>query len=332
MRSSVGTMFTALQELAAAGDPNSTQFPYSTYSMSLELARRVGGFDAEWIGEDWHMGIKCYLLTMGLARVKPILLPICNFTPEDTTWWGTVIARWSQAKRHALGFSDIAYYFMMLPLMYAYASSRSSESRGKYILAFWGTAINGLRLVVRLINVHVIIGVITTYGVLEFTFRIGMEIFMHKERRISELWLRTGFWFQCMFIATIGFMLLVTSVFNLIYHFAKGRIEKEGSRPSVLFRSNFVHWMYTALCFIAFGPVYFAALAYAVWRAAVLVLVSDAFAYEVAPKMMLMGESPRTSSSEDSHQEISSEHQPSTTASSENDDGAVTEISQPCPP
>merc|ERR1712232_1409366 len=103
----VGTMFTSMQELSAMGDPNATQFPYSTYSLSLELVRRVGGFDAEWIAEDWHMGIKCYLLTLGNSRVVPILLPVCNTTPEDSTWTGTIYARWAQAKRHALGFSDI---------------------------------------------------------------------------------------------------------------------------------------------------------------------------------------------------------------------------------
>jgi len=281
----VGTMFTAMQEMANAGDPNSTQFPYSTYSLSLELVRRVGGFDPEWIAEDWHMGIKCYLLTLGHATIQPIMLPILNFTPEDTSWWGTLIARWSQAKRHALGFSDLAYYFMMLPLIFAYASSKSSESRMEYLWAFGSMALHGLRLVNRIISCHVIVGVITPYGILQFIFRIGMHCFMSPERHAEDLWYRTSFWFSCILIGTVSAMFLVTSLFNVTYHLSKGRIEEEQPGPSVIFRHNLIHWAYTAFCFLVFGPLYFCGLSYAVCRAALMLLVSPTFEYEVAKKI-----------------------------------------------
>merc|ERR1719487_2234128 len=109
--------------MASTGDPHAIRFPYSTYSLPLELAARVGGWDANWIAEDWHMGIKCFLLTVGHATVKPIWLPLVNYTPEDDTWWTTILARWAQAKRHALGFSDLSYFFMMIPLIFAYVHS-----------------------------------------------------------------------------------------------------------------------------------------------------------------------------------------------------------------
>jgi len=280
----VGTMFTTMQELAAIGDPNATRFPYSTYSLSLELVRRVGGFDPEWIAEDWHMGIKCYLLTLGHASVQPILVPICNFTPEDTTWWGTINARWSQAKRHALGFSDLAYYFMMLPLIYAHAASKPSGSRSRYIWAFGAMVINSLALVNRIISVHVVIGIITPYGILQLLFRLGMQFFMCEDRHVVDLWYRTSFWFGMMFPFTAILMLFVTSLFHIIYHLAESHIEKEQSGQSMIFRINAFHWVYTAVCFIFFGPLYFAGLAYAVWRAALLLLVSPTFEYEVASK------------------------------------------------
>jgi cellulose synthase/poly-beta-1,6-N-acetylglucosamine synthase-like glycosyltransferase len=283
----VGTMFTTMQELATMGDPNATQFPYSTYSLSLELVRRVGGFDAEWIAEDWHMGIKCYLLTLGYSRVVPILLPICNTTPEDTTWQGTIHARWSQAKRHALGFSDISYYFMMLPLMYAHVSAKSSESRGRYIRAFWGVAIIGLRIVIRIIGVHVVIGVITTYGVLEFLSMAFMQFVLHEERHAEFLWSKTTYWFRLMAVATVFFMLCVATLFNIVYHKLKGRIEEERGTKSMVFSSKLAHWVYAGGCFLAFGPFYFAALAYAVWRAAIMVLSTSALDYEVAKKVVL---------------------------------------------
>merc|ERR1719217_1597714 len=103
----VGTALAYPHELAALGDPHAVRFPYSTYSLSCALASRVGGWDTEWIAEDWHMGIKCFLLTLGECRVEPVMLPTINYTPEDTTWWSTLLARWTQAKRHALGFSDL---------------------------------------------------------------------------------------------------------------------------------------------------------------------------------------------------------------------------------
>jgi hypothetical protein len=56
----------------------------------------VGGWDPDWISEDWHMFLKCFLNTGGQVGVVPILLPIVNYTPEDAGWWGTVWARWTQ--------------------------------------------------------------------------------------------------------------------------------------------------------------------------------------------------------------------------------------------
>merc|ERR1711874_33377 len=112
-----------MSELAVLSDPNAIRFPYSTYSLSLQLAIRVGGWDADWIAEDWHMGIKCFLMTLGQSRIQPIFLPTINYMPEDKTWLSTLHARWSQAKRHALGFSDMSYYFMMLPLLFCHLNS-----------------------------------------------------------------------------------------------------------------------------------------------------------------------------------------------------------------
>jgi len=291
----VGTMFTTMQELAATGDPNAVQFPYSSYSLSLELARRVDGWDPEWIAEDWHMGLKCWLCTLGHCRVESILLPICNFTPEDATWWGTVNARWSQAKRHALGFSDLGYYFMMLPLIYAHASSRTSAvDRIMYLRAFWGVVIHGMKLVIRIVGVHVIIGVITLYGILQFSFKLVMQLAMNPDRHVTELWTRTSFWYKYILFSSIIWMLLVTTLFNVIYHLSKSRIEKERPVVSTIFKYNILHLLYTACCFIAFGPFYFALLAFAVWRAAFLLLTKpmSVFEYEVAAKMT-MPNSPR---------------------------------------
>merc|ERR1719453_2531962 len=73
------------------------------------------------------MGIKCFLFTLGRSQVKPIELATLNYSPEADTWVGTVHARFVQAKRHALGFSDLSYYFMMLPLIFLHLHSAPRE-------------------------------------------------------------------------------------------------------------------------------------------------------------------------------------------------------------
>jgi len=66
-------------------------------------------------------------MTLGRTSVEPVLSPVVNYVPEktddkthETAWWGTCMARWTQLQRHALGFSDFSYYFMMLPLVFSF--------------------------------------------------------------------------------------------------------------------------------------------------------------------------------------------------------------------
>lgn len=75
----------------------------------------------------WHPNSRCFLMTLGRTSVEPVLSPVVNYVPEktddkthETAWWGTCMARWTQLQRHALGFSDFSYYFMMLPLVFSF--------------------------------------------------------------------------------------------------------------------------------------------------------------------------------------------------------------------
>merc|ERR1719382_1572160 len=108
------------------------------------------------------MGIKCFFLTWGVVIIEPVHLPTVNYTPEDSTWLATVHARWVQAKRHALGFSDMTYYFMMLPLLFGHAASKGSNLQS--LQQFWRMATYGITVLIKLVNVHVVIGLLTTYG------------------------------------------------------------------------------------------------------------------------------------------------------------------------
>jgi len=274
----VGTMFTCMQEMASLADPNSLCMPYSTYSLSLDLARRVGGWDPEWIAEDYHMGIKCFLLTLGRARVDHILLPVVNYMPEADSWIGTIFARWAQAKRHALGFSDLSYYLSMLPLLFGSRSDRSDHSNAVTMTGFWRMVYLGTALIVRLVNLHVVIGVLSTYGLFQTVLRFVMVIGLSKDRHVMFLWSRTKFCPMLLMICSIVCTLCCSTLFLHTYTLMKDRIE---GRPM---SSKIMHWLRNAVYIAVFGPFYFLGLGMAIWIAAVKTLFMRAFEYEVAPK------------------------------------------------
>ncbi|RUP51435.1 hypothetical protein BC936DRAFT_148153 [Jimgerdemannia flammicorona] len=86
-------------------------FPCSTYSLSMVLAERVGYWDvdADSVGEDMHMWLKCFFKTEGAARTVPIFVPI-NLTNVQTTGYvSNMYARYVQATRHMNGVADVAY-------------------------------------------------------------------------------------------------------------------------------------------------------------------------------------------------------------------------------
>lgn len=86
-------------------------FPCSTYSVSWVLANRVGYWDtdADAVGEDMHMALKCMFRTEGRARTIPIFVPINLTNVETPGYVANLYARYVQAKRHYNGVADVAY-------------------------------------------------------------------------------------------------------------------------------------------------------------------------------------------------------------------------------
>jgi len=278
----VGTMFTAMAEISVFSDPNSIRFPYSTYSLSMDLAKHVGGWDPEWIAEDWHMGIKCFMLTLGESQVQPILLPTVNYTPEDDSWFGTCMARWAQAKRHALGFSDMAYYFTMLPLIFTQLSKPRKD--GKDLRDFWKLFFSGLCYIVRLVNTHVIVGIMTLYMAISFMLKNIMIIFLQDGRNVGELFDRSKgacTMFMCASVITVA---MTTGCFQVVYCTLAERMNPAKAPYKKMFDWPIAHWMYTLTACISYAMVYAVGLGVAVWIAAVKVLCLKSFAYEVAAK------------------------------------------------
>jgi len=279
-----GTFFTAMSELACLADPNAVRFPYSTYSLSLNLARRVGGWDPEWIAEDWHMGIKCFMLTLGRCRVQPVMLPTLNYTPEDCTWWSTIMARWSQAKRHSLGFSDLSYYFMMLPLVFRHVKNSEGKMgpRSHELLKMIGY---GFLILTKLSNVHIILGVSWFYNMVDFVLVLCMKAVFEKDRLLKELldnmnyvpWILAGGALVAIALCTLHFMKL--------YSLVKKNVETDPGPMKIPFRWDILHWLYLIACLQIFGIVFFAALTIATWRSALLLFYQRGpLEYEVAAK------------------------------------------------
>ncbi|KAI8343601.1 hypothetical protein BC941DRAFT_448370 [Chlamydoabsidia padenii] len=86
-------------------------FPCSTYSLSMMLAERVDYWDtdANAVGEDMHMWLKCFFKTNGQVRTAPIYVPINLTNVETEGYLSNVNARYVQAKRHYNGVADVAY-------------------------------------------------------------------------------------------------------------------------------------------------------------------------------------------------------------------------------
>jgi hypothetical protein len=277
----VGTLFTANNEMAMLSDPNAVRFPYSTYSLSFDLAMSVGGWDPEWIAEDYHMGIKCFLLTFGRTSIEPIMVPTINYMPEDTTWLGTCLARWAQAKRHALGIHDIAYYFTMLPLIFSLAVDQARAGEGNAtFLQFWYMATTGLSLLVKLINLHAMIGMISIYSISETLLRTIMLSVFHElpGRTPLLLFSRTHFVASMLAIGSAFFCLSSLIVFIRLYRLLRDRIE--GTGPSYMV----VHIVSLLVSYVIWGAPSFILQGIATALAAVKGCFSSTFEYELALK------------------------------------------------
>ncbi|KAI3649436.1 hypothetical protein MP228_005068 [Amoeboaphelidium protococcarum] len=89
------------------------KFPCSVYTITMQLAERVGFWDAgpEAIGEDMHMALKCWTkLGMNLIAT-PIYVPASCSCVQADTYLGSVNARFQQSLRHLWGALDFGYAF-----------------------------------------------------------------------------------------------------------------------------------------------------------------------------------------------------------------------------
>jgi len=121
-------MASALMEISGLRCPYGIHICFSSYTMMLDMADHVGGWDADVIAEDHHMFTKCFFASMNEAgarlrrprlKLQPVFLPVKSFMVESeegsntlTTYFASLQARFVQARRHSQGTEEIAYVLL----------------------------------------------------------------------------------------------------------------------------------------------------------------------------------------------------------------------------
>jgi hypothetical protein len=109
------SMFSTLNELGSLASPLDHHMPFSSYSLSFQLASQAGGWDGDVIAEDWHMYLKTYFATNGKVIVEPIfLMTTCYSVQSSVSYWQSLVDRFEQAKRHAWGMTELSYFVSKL--------------------------------------------------------------------------------------------------------------------------------------------------------------------------------------------------------------------------
>merc|ERR1719491_65763 len=97
-------------------DPTLCILPYSTFTVSSAFVRRLGGWDVDYLNDDWHTGTKAFVAEPLMTEIVHIPHPVVNCGVEAETYLGAVWARWKQACRHALGVEELIYLLQMVPV------------------------------------------------------------------------------------------------------------------------------------------------------------------------------------------------------------------------
>lgn len=114
----------------------------------------VGGWDPDWVSDDWHMMAKCVAMTEGRVKCVSIMLPMVNYMPEEPDCCGTLQARWTQVKRHALGVSEVVYLISAV-----FLGMMETKSFGRAACMLWRT----MPLLAKFVEVHFVGALMTVW-------------------------------------------------------------------------------------------------------------------------------------------------------------------------
>jgi len=121
---------TSVAELGGLRSWFGCHITFSSYSVHYLLAEEVGGWDVDVIAEDHHMFCKCFFGSVYASaateeydqldasqcfaqiELQRIFLPVKGYMVEAGDWWTSVVARFTQARRHTQGISEFAYVLL----------------------------------------------------------------------------------------------------------------------------------------------------------------------------------------------------------------------------
>jgi len=261
---------------------------YSTYSLSAVLAEEVGGWDGDFISEDWHMALKCFFATGGRLRITPIFLAVMNYAPVGDTTWQTVLARWTQAKRHALGFSEMIYFARHFWRVWNAIDTPWGKSLYKWRAMFLG---------VKLLMIHLVMAVFFINSMLNGYL---ITYFAH-DPKIQHLDANTWtFLINCVFqsLALVSFMsIFLISV--LVYEEVEERVvpKKENVELGLRWRSQSANFLVTFVQSLLLLMPFFVAASGTEWIAAWKCRKGHTFTYIVASKPPEKDDDPQPASS-----------------------------------
>lgn len=262
----MASLFVCQKELACLADPNSVRLPYSTYSISATLAMAVHGWDPDWISEDWHMCLKCFLCTAGQVRITPIFFAVINTAPDSLG------DRWSQAKRHALGFSEISFLHEHLPRVL----TRMSGGLWPKLIFLW----RGIGFYAEMISTHATMATLTLVA----PFNAWVVAKLVQQRSLAD----DSWTFLCdavfQVISSIAFFVLVLTSVLLVERVRSRLTGGDDPQLSCVWRWRILHFLYVAVTSTLTVSVFFLLGGCAEWIAAFKSAFTNQFHYEVAAK------------------------------------------------
>jgi len=273
------SLLTSQHELANLADPAAARLPYSTYSLSAVLAKAVDGWDPEYISEDWHMCLKCFFSTIGSLNIQPIFLPILNYTPEGETWFDSLRERFTQAKRHALGVSEVVYAASIAPYVIA---TKSFPLSRRLLLSFKGVFLWGTMTMTHVVMATIpVVSAINAYMCLYF-YRSGLMDYVNSWTFLANCV------FQ--FFGSSGLFLMVYTNVRLYYVVHPRIVAASTTAMKNVWDRPIVHFFRVFVESVVWAPFFFMMGASAEWIAAAKTSKTHRFEYDVASKPQLGGD------------------------------------------
>jgi len=146
--------------------------------------------------------------------------------------------------------------------------------------------VQGTAAMFKLVNVHVQLGLLTCYGTLSAMLKLVLTGYMPESRHVEFLLQVMGDFRWHLWISAVVCVCLVSFIFSAIYGLLKRNVDG-AKHESNSWADLLWHWLKSTMCMTLCGPFFFYSIGVCTWLAAVNVLTSRSFKYDVALKPTL---------------------------------------------